>query len=147
MGPASTESKSKFKLTHYPAAKGRQRPRHEMSNRVTFRMASNMKYVGFLRVVVFAVFIASVAGCATKAYKSPLIQIYQEGQTPEKPYEKVKILTYADWPGKETKAMNYFQKKAEKEKADAVILLPSEGGGIGGLGYKKRWRAQAIKWK
>ena len=100
-----------------------------------------------LRLIVTALAGVLIAGCATKPIQSPFIKVYQEGETPDKPFERLKILTYADWPGKETKAMNYFIKKAEKEKADAIIMLASEGGGIGGLGYKKRWRAQAIKWK
>ena len=106
-----------------------------------------MKAFSLIRLLVFAISILAIASCATKPIKSPLIQVFQEGQTPDKPYEKVRVLTYADWPGKETKAMNYFIRKAEKEKADAIIMLASEGGGIGGLGYKKPWRAMAIKWK
>lgn len=110
-------------------------------------VATNMKHIGLMRFLVPAFCLVAIGGCATKPIKSSLVQVYQEGRPPEKPYDKVRILTYADWPGKETKAMNYFLRKAEKENADAVIILPSEGGGIGGLGYKKRWRALAIKWK
>jgi len=96
-----------------------------------------------LLAVLFGMLLSS---CGTTPIKSDLISVYKEGEKPEKPYEKVKLLTYVDWAGKEKKALNYFIRKAEKENADAIILLPHENAGIFGLPSKYRFKALAIRW-
>jgi hypothetical protein len=93
-----------------------------------------------------------VTGCQTQLVQSDLVEVYKEGTTPTRPYERVKLLYTVNWSSAETDAMNYFIRKAEKLGADAIIVLPHENEGfkvypLGKIGYKYRYKALAIKWK
>lgn len=92
-----------------------------------------------------------VAGCQTPVQQSPLIEIYKEGTTPTRPYEKIKLLYNVTWESQENDAMRYFIRKAEIMNVDALIILPRERVGLkvypfGKIGVKYRFKALAVKW-
>jgi len=94
---------------------------------------------------------AILTGCQTQVLKSESVEVLKEGTKPTRPYVEVKQLYNVNWSSAENEAMNYFIRKSERLKADAIIILPHENEGFkiypfGKIGFKYKYKAVAIKW-
>ena len=70
-----------------------------------------------------------VTGCETPI-QSNLVTVYEEGTTPNRDFEKVKLLRLTEWSSETVAARNYFVRTAENLNADAIIMLPHEYAGF-----------------
>jgi len=80
------------------------------------------------------------------------IEVYQEGQKPERSYKAIAELSSETWAGGDAHAIKAMVERAKSIGAEGLIMLPGRDTGytfnpFGRSGQKRVWKAVAIVYK
>ena len=89
---------------------------------------------------------------ATKRLPTTTVDIFRDGQKPEKPYTEIGELSQEYFVGEDAVVMKGFVETAKKRGADGIIMLPGRDGAykldlFGRSGNHYVWHAIMIAWK
>lgn len=107
-----------------------------------------------IKLVSACVMLLFLIGCGTPnvALFDSSVQVFHEGQRPDRPYREIGELTKEYFTGEDAVVLADFVKQAHAHHADAIIVLPGRDVGyqfnpFGRSGNRYVWRAAMIVWE
>ena len=113
-----------------------------------------MKHVTIAVLLLSAFLVGCVSPRAvmiddTKRQPTTSIEVFREGNKPNKAYKEIAEISCNTWSGADAQALKALLTKAKKMGANAIITSPSQGTGytfnpFGRSGNKSVWKAVAV---